>query len=118
MTNTGEGVAWLAALATQYEETARAIRDTMVRIQQAEAAEAASAASDRDAVSVSEAIRLVLGPAKEPLKAAAIWREMQARRILLRTRSADPANLVASTLSALERSGQVRRRDGGWVLAG
>jgi hypothetical protein len=120
-----EGLRWLEALAEQYENTARTIRQTAMLIRQAELTDATrmhhKMASD-ESVQISEAVRKVLGGAMKPLEASEIWEAFKTTRISLRTRSSNPRSLLDTTLTNMEHSKQIRRttekgKRVKWVLA-
>src|SRR5262249_15777274 len=112
-----DGVAWLIALAERYEDTAASIRSTAALIREAEAAAVAQREHETSGdgpVRISEAIRRALAHAGRPLKPREIWETIKSTRIVLATKSTDPRKMIDSTLTAMERSRQVKRVDGGW----
>lgn len=115
------GLAWMLRVAERYEGMARDLRALHARMSDDVAelcreSDGAQLDGTGVAVPISEAIRRVLAVAEMPLRAGDIWVRMKARRIMLRTRSADPRNLIDSTLQSMQRGGQVRRTATGWEL--
>lgn len=114
MITTANGAAWLEALASRYEDSARLLREAAARVRECETL---SLQQQGDGVGISEAVRQALGAAGRALRPREIVRAIVDGEVQLQTKSHDISNIVQNTLYSLERTNQVRRKDGGWVLA-